>query len=191
MVVYTVTYSFQNIGSGYNATNFSTGTTYINSINSNSITTNSLNVRNGITNVNPTSLTNMQVGYRTLFTGAQMTCTNAGSSYLAPAPTLPAGTWLISSSHQFSVTSTASVTITKLAYIIQSGSTASFGVNDNPSYVNNTTSNTITQFNYLTYNNSYVLSLTGTSNNIYTPISHFFTGGTLVLNIIITATRLA
>ena len=81
MVVYTVTYSFQNIGSDYNATNFSTGTTYINSINSNSITTNSLNVRNGITNVNPTSLTNMQVGYRTLFTGAHMTCTNAGSSY--------------------------------------------------------------------------------------------------------------
>ena len=190
MVGYTVSYSFQNVGNGYNPTNFSTGTAYINSIISNTITTNSLTVKNGITNTNPTLLTNMQVGYRTTFTSAQMTCANNGSSYLSPAPTLPAGTWLISSSHQFSVTS-GTVSITSLAYIIQSGSTPSFGINGNASYINNTTTKSIALYNYLTFNNSYVLSLTATNNNIYTPITTVFSGGTLVLTIVITATRLA
>ena len=67
MVVYTVSYTFQNIGGGFNNTNFSTGTSYINNINSNTITTNNINVRNGITNINPTLLNNMQVGYRAFF----------------------------------------------------------------------------------------------------------------------------
>jgi len=51
MVVYTVSYSFQNIGSGYNTTNFSTGTTYINNIKSNKIILNGTNVDTTLTSL--------------------------------------------------------------------------------------------------------------------------------------------
>ena len=189
MVVYTVNYTFQNIASGFNNTNFTTGTTYINSINSNTITTNNINVKNGIINLNPTLLNNMQVGYREVFTGALITCVTNQTSNLSPAPTVPAGTWLISSSHQFTVNTATAVTITFLSYLISDN--AVNGVNGNPSYIINRSSNTITQYNYLTYNNSYVLSLTGSSNGLYAPIAPTYTGGTLSVAIVITATRLA
>ena len=106
-----------------------------------------------------------------------------------PAPSVPAGTWLVSSSHQFTVDTAASVTITFLSYLISNSSVN--GVNANPSYIINRSSNTITQYNFLTFNNSYVLSLTNAINYLYAPIVPAFTGGTLSLEIIITATRLA
>ena len=72
------------------------------------------------------------------------------TSNLSPVPTVPAGTWLISSSHQFTVNTATAVTITFLSYLISDN--AVNGVNGNPSYIINRSSNTITQYNYLTYN---------------------------------------
>ena len=41
MVVYTVTYAFNNMASGFNSTNYSTGTVYLNNIKSNNLQVNS------------------------------------------------------------------------------------------------------------------------------------------------------
>ena len=41
MVVYTVTYAYTNIANGFNATNYSSGTVYLNNIKSNNLQVNS------------------------------------------------------------------------------------------------------------------------------------------------------
>lgn len=51
MVVYTVSFSFQNIGNGYNQTNFSIGTTYINSLRSNKINLNGSDLTSSLTSL--------------------------------------------------------------------------------------------------------------------------------------------
>ena len=130
MVVYTVSYAFSNMGSGFNSTNYSTGTVYLNNIKSNTITSNNitssnLTINNNLNLSNGTTLpTTGQLGERINGTSpgiVAFTSSTSGVSILVLTP----GTWMING--QVSFQSNAAVAIAIQCYMVsiaKAGSTA-------------------------------------------------------------------
>ena len=86
MVVYTVSYAFSNMASGFNSTNYSTGTVYLNNIKSNNLQVNSnITLSNSI---NSWTFPSMLGSQNNISLGTSMTIAN-GSFYNILSYTIP------------------------------------------------------------------------------------------------------
>ena len=113
MVVYTVSYSFSNVGGGFNATNHLSGTTYINNVVASQMIIN-VNLNLGTRLIIPSS---GQLGYRISGTFPTL-LTNSNVRTILSSITLPAGTWIINAMSSFQSSSAVLNTIQTYMFAI-------------------------------------------------------------------------
>ena len=200
MVVYTVTYSFSNIESNYNSTNYSTGTTHMNDITANKIIANSITGNNyGLTINNLLTLTSgiyLQTVYPTLPTsymlGWSSTTTSANSSPTTNtfknlmSNAIPAGVYMVSGFFGVNQTGGSVLNINRMVFEFSTSTSTWMGSGSMQQY-----SNAITI--PVGYSNMYSSSSVYSSTQGFNICANCLIAytGTVVMNATMTITKIA
>ena len=152
MVVYTVTYSFSNIESNYNSTNYSTGTTHMNDITANKIIANSITGNNyGLTinklliindgiylpTVYPTLPTSYMLGWSTTTSANYSPTTNTFKNLMSVGT--PAGVYMVSGFFGVNQTGGSALTLNRMVFEFSTSNSTWAGSGSMQQYCNTIT----------------------------------------------------